>query len=364
VTFGWITSPRASSSSSLYGAVVKACTTTRGLIALSTIPYIAHLIIPASAFHCPRHQEAGPPSAENDRRRTNIAAANRRPKGGGGGGEKRTANMDKSLLGSVALLMMINIVDSITNSIVGPSLIFYVTEMGGSKEQYGMIMSASYLSGILMMSFYGAWVDSNGNRYRAPYAASFVMGMIGSIIYFMASTIRRISGGGWNEGSGVYAILLGRFVTGMGSSGRTLAYTWVATAIPHGEQRNVLTMLSMTRTFGMILGPMLNALIARVDATLVVGSRIVLPITPNNSPGLILFVMEGLLFVSMYAFLEDPPPIATKTGAVSLPSSYENRDHSYAASSKKARAIWNALVSFDVALPMTNLFFMMCNFTL
>lgn len=48
---------------------------------------------------------------------------------------------------------------------MAPTLIFYVLDMGGTKDSYGLIMSASYLSGMLMMSFYGAWVDGNGNRY-------------------------------------------------------------------------------------------------------------------------------------------------------------------------------------------------------
>ena len=72
--------------------------------------------------------------------------------------------MDKSIIPSVIVLVLINITDSITNSVVAPTLIFYVLDMGGTKESYGLIMSASYLSGMLMMSFYGAWVDGNGNR--------------------------------------------------------------------------------------------------------------------------------------------------------------------------------------------------------
>ena len=73
--------------------------------------------------------------------------------------------MDKSFIPSIIVLLLINITDSITNSVVAPTLIFYVLDMGGTKDSYGLIMSASYLSGMLMMSFYGAWVDGNGNRY-------------------------------------------------------------------------------------------------------------------------------------------------------------------------------------------------------
>ena len=73
--------------------------------------------------------------------------------------------MDKSIIISITVLVLINITDAITNSVIAPTLIFYVRDMGGTKEQYGLIMSASYLAGIVTMSFYGAWVDANGNKY-------------------------------------------------------------------------------------------------------------------------------------------------------------------------------------------------------
>lgn len=47
--------------------------------------------------------------------------------------------MERSQIISVIVLVLINVTDSITNSIVGPSLIFYVQSKGGNKEQYGMV---------------------------------------------------------------------------------------------------------------------------------------------------------------------------------------------------------------------------------
>ncbi len=198
--------------------------------------------------------------------------------------------MEKSMIAFIVLLLMINITDSITNSAVDPSLIFYITEIGGSKEEYGTIMVSTFLSGILMTSFYGAWVDRNGGRYKGPYGASFVLGMAGSLVYFLVAICP--------PGKfAMHVMLAGRLVTGMGSYSRTLAYTWVAMAIPRENQRNVLTLLSMTRTVGMIMGPALNALVAKVNAKLVIASKII-PIDPNNLPGLLLFVGEGLLFAA------------------------------------------------------------------
>lgn len=137
---------------------------------------------------------------------------------------------------------------------------------------------------------------SNGNKYKAPYASTFTLGMLGSIIYFLAILF---PDGYWAIG----AILVGRLITGLGASGRTLAYSWVATAIAPEKQRTTLTVMSMTRTLGMTLGPLLNSLVAKINTSIWN-----IPITPYNSPGLILVVGEGILFAATFLFLTDPPP--------------------------------------------------------
>jgi MFS family permease len=43
---------------------------------------------------------------------------------------------------TLVVLAMIGLIDAISYMAVAPSLIFYVNELGGSKEQYGLIMSA------------------------------------------------------------------------------------------------------------------------------------------------------------------------------------------------------------------------------
>mmetsp|Transcript_39941 Transcript_39941/g.71986 ORF Transcript_39941/g.71986 Transcript_39941/m.71986 type:complete len:537 (-) Transcript_39941:90-1700(-) len=252
--------------------------------------------------------------------------------------------MEKSLIISITVLVMINVIDSISNSVVGPSLIFYVTEMGGTQEQYGLIMSAAFVSSMVMMTFYGAWVDSNGNKYRAPYAASFTLGIIGSFIYFLAILVPK-------GNLAVGAIFLGRLITGMGASGRTLAYSWVATAIPREEQRTTLTIMSLTKCFGMILGPLVNLLVLKVDTALVISSKfdIVIPINQNNSVGLIVALGEGIIFIATFLFLKDPP---TKGGMIN---------------EKPAKAglmeIWEAITHFDLFSCLLATFVAMFNFT-
>ena len=142
----------------------------------------------------------------------------------------------------------------------------------------------------------------------------------------------------------------------MGSSGRTLAYSWVATAIPRDNQRTTLTIMSMTRSFGMILGPLLCRLVAEIDTEWKVFSNwIVIPVNPNNSPGMIVVLGESILFMATFLFLKDPQT-KLEMGATS-----KREEPSRKAGLKE---IWEALTTFDLFLPMANLFTLMCCFTL
>lgn len=58
--------------------------------------------------------------------------------------------------------------------------------MGGTLDQYGLMSSISSFSVFIMVSFYGKWVDSNGNKYRKPYTFTFILGVVGNLIYFLA----------------------------------------------------------------------------------------------------------------------------------------------------------------------------------
>ena len=104
----------------------------------------------------------------------------------------------------------------------------------------------------------------------------------------------------------------------------------------------------------MILGPLLNTLVAKVDTELVISSNWSIPVNPYNSCGLIVVIGEGILFVATFLFLKDP--------AKKVDTTLTNRTTPV----KKAglKDIWEALTDFDLALPMINLFVMMCSFTL
>lgn len=258
---------------------------------------------------------------------------------------KIQAAMEKRLIISVVILTLINITDSLTNSVVTPSLIFYVLEMGGSVAQYGLISSIPFFSMILMMSFYGVWVDSNGNKYKQPYAASFAFGGVGSLLYFLAGLLP-------SGAVAVYTILLGRFITGLGAAGRTLAYSYVATAIPRDQQRIILSILSLSRSIGMLLGPLLNLLVVKIDTSVSIFNYTI-PLNPRNSVGLVLAAGELFLAIFTMTCLQEPPPKKEKPLAEDAEPTKVGR-----------KELWAAINHFDLWFPAFIMFVLVCNFTL
>mmetsp|Transcript_18115 Transcript_18115/g.30727 ORF Transcript_18115/g.30727 Transcript_18115/m.30727 type:complete len:542 (+) Transcript_18115:58-1683(+) len=253
--------------------------------------------------------------------------------------------MEKGLIISVFILTLINITDSLTNSVVTPSLVFYVTEVGGTMEQYGLISSIPFFSMMLMMSFYGVWVDSNGNKYKTPYAASFAFGGLGSILYFLAELL---PSGAW----AVYTILLGRFITGLGAAGRTLAYSYVATAIPRDQQRTILTILSLSRSIGMLLGPLMNLFVVKIDTSVSIFNYTI-PLNPRNSAGLVLAAGELFLFILTSLLLQEPPPKKEKPLTEDAePTKIGGKE------------LFAAVTHFDLLFPSFIMFVLICNFTL
>ena len=88
---------------------------------------------------------------------------------------------------SMTVLSLIGLVDSISYMAIAPSLIFYVLQVGGDKEMYGLIMSIFSFASFCGKPVYGIWVDKAGNKFRTPYIASFVIAIFGGILYFFGN---------------------------------------------------------------------------------------------------------------------------------------------------------------------------------
>ncbi|KAL7432374.1 hypothetical protein ACHAXM_003066 [Skeletonema potamos] len=250
-------------------------------------------------------------------------------------------DMDRSLLFSLIAFLLFFVLENILSTVVGPSLIFYIESVGGTKDDYGLTTSSVCLGMTPMVFFFGRWVDSNGNKYRAPLTFAFSLGIMGSIIYFLASVLPK---GFW----AVNAILLGRFITGMGGGGKTLCKSWIATAIPFEKQKSVYTILNMVGIVGQTVGPLMNTLVAEINTSIPITSTYSIQINPYNSIGLLVALNEVLLMVIFALFLKEPPSQKEKALASSTDATK--------AAEAGLRDILNALSNFDICFPLIQRF--------
>eukprot|EP00985_Skeletonema_marinoi_P027282 scaffold22167_cov142-Skeletonema_marinoi.AAC.3 len=258
--------------------------------------------------------------------------------------------MERSIQISLVAFMLFYVLENVISTITGPSLIFYIVSVGGTNEDYGLTTSSVCLGMTLMMFYFGKWVDSNGNKYQAPLRFAFILGIIGSIIYFVASILPT---GFW----GVNAILVGRFVQGMGAAGKTLTKSWIATAVPHEQQKTVFAAVSMIAIAGQAIGPLMNTLVAEIDMEIPITSSYSISLNPYNSVGLLVAFNEVLIWVIIALFLQDPPPKKEK----SL-SSATGEDEP--ATEAGMYDILNALMHFDIFFPLVQRFVLIFNFVL
>ena len=252
--------------------------------------------------------------------------------------------MEKSVTIALTVLSLIGLIDAISYMAIAPSLIFYVTDLGGTKEQYGLIMSAFSFASFCFKPVYGRWVDSSGNKYKIPYLISFTVAILGNLMYF-AAILMPTAG----SSMGIYTLLLGRFLAGMGAANQTLGYSYVATVIPHDNQTFTNTLLSMMRIVGMSLGPFVNLFLSTIDTEMQIGN-LTIPLNPYNSVGL--FVAAGNLLVLLVTlvFLQEPPE--------------QQKEMSIRGAKAGMKEFWEALTCLEIMLPLVIVFAVNTNFQL
>lgn len=108
-------------------------------------------------------------------------------------------------------LTVVGLADAISYMLVTPSLVFYVSQNGGTMHQYGIIMSAFSFSSFIAKPALGWWSDKKG--FRVPYASSLVLALLGGILYVAASALPR-------GAIAVNAILAARLLGGCGGANR------------------------------------------------------------------------------------------------------------------------------------------------
>lgn len=246
------------------------------------------------------------------------------------------SNIDYSLLLPQCL---VGLIDAVSFMVVAPSLVFYVRATGGSKEQYGAILSVFSFASFIFKPVLGYWCDKSGCKFRRPYLFSIVVAAIGGLVYFLASA--------FTGSVALTLIFVGRFLGGVGAANSTLGFTYIAQVIPEAQMTKANAMLSMVRVFGMAAAPGINIFLSKAS-----GSLFSLEITPLNSIGIVLLVGNVLSFVAMYLMLREPPEDTTPESS--------RVDHV----DERSWKFWKSVLSLEILVPIASILSLNANFQL
>jgi len=234
-------------------------------------------------------------------------------------------------------LALVGLVDSISFMVVAPSIVFYVLDNGGTKEQYGLIMSIFSFSSFCTKPLVGHFSDVYG--FRLLYFATLCISCLGGILYLTASSVTSFP---------VTMIFVARLLGGIGAANAALGYAYLAKVVPHGEQTKTNSILSMTRIIGMTVGPALNIFLTGIDVTMFHGH---LKVDYMNAAGLVLILSNVLAIMAIAVFLDEP-----------------HCDHCIPHKDTNVKdelcSIVRAVCHFKILLPMFAIFTMNANFQL
>ena len=233
--------------------------------------------------------------------------------------------------------------------VVAPSLIFYIQQSGGTKEDYGLILSVFSFASFCAKPLLGTWTDATGNTFRAPYLTSLALATVGGFLYFYASLYQHRTA--W----AINFILAGRILGGFGAASSALGFAYLARVVPPDEQTGVNSLLSMTRILGMAAAPGFNIVLQNVDTTVRWGTTTV-AVDSLNSVGLFLAGANTVGFLAIYVLLKDPE----RKLHVSLHG--ERAEEDYIEGGK-----WDfikGILSIEIMLPIFTIFVVNSNFQL
>ncbi|KAL7574549.1 hypothetical protein ACA910_015902 [Epithemia clementina (nom. ined.)] len=237
-------------------------------------------------------------------------------------------------------LSLVGVIDAISYMVVAPSIIFYVLENGGTRNAYGIILSAFSFSSFCAKPFVGYFSDHYG--FRVPYIICLLISALGGLVYLLASVPA------FYGTTAVALMLVGRLMGGVGAASAALGFAYLAKAVPHDEQTKTNSLLSMTRIVGMSTGPALNVFLADID-TVWFG----LHIDSLNAVGVVIVAANLLALWSIVFLLEEP--------AIDLTAPPGNESSSESAGSR----LWTmarSLCCLDILVPLFSIFAFNANF--
>lgn len=240
-------------------------------------------------------------------------------------------------------LVICNLIDSVTYMVIAPSILFYVRENGGNKEEYGYILSSFSFSCFIFKYFFGSWSDRTG--LRILFMGSFLLSIIGGALYTVSCLFGDYA---------ILGILSSRLLMGIGAANSVLTYCYVARVVPHEQQTFINTLLGFGKIIGMAGGPAFNVLLVYVNIDFGV-----FVLDPLNSVGVLIMLLNFVSMISIYFLLEEPDVFLRKK----YPRSYLLDDKMDTISEVKKngnKASWIEIISAilcpNIIVPFCSLF--------
>jgi len=188
----------------------------------------------------------------------------------------------------LAWILFANLAIAIDYSMIMPTGFQYIDSMNGSEFFYGATTAAFPIGRIVFLLPFGAWSDRGS--FRGPFAAGNAIGMMGGLVYGMASVL----------GSRWFA-MLGRF---LGGCGATLPLSaWAARSYPPQKRVQIESMQKAAQLIGVAMGPAVNAAFYRLHLN--VGP---FKLNPWTMAGYFPALMSFVMLLGFWLFVEEPPP--------------------------------------------------------
>lgn len=249
-----------------------------------------------------------------------------------------TASSSRLDYGLLLPQIIVGFFDAISFMVVAPSLVFYVLQLGGTKDQYGVILSVFSFASFCFKPALGYWCDKSGYKFRKPYLLSISMASLGGLLYFGASA--------YHGRTALALIVLGRFCGGIGGANSTLGFTYIAQVMLEDQLTKANAVLSMVRVIGMAVAPASFRLLDGIH-----GSFFGLEVTPLNAVGLVLFSCNMLSFIVIYFLLEEPPEHTKPQGSVNE-------------ADERSWKFWKSIFALDIIVPIFGILSLNANFQL